>query len=275
MNILAGWSPLASASMYEGDPRRVLYKIVSGTSMACPHASATAAYVKAAHPDWSPAAIKSAIMTTAYIMDSRLDSDLEFAYGSGHINPAATLDPGLVFNASETDYIDFLCKQGYNTTTLRIVTGDNSTCTSTTPGRAWDLNYPSFSLYVEDGEQIKATFTRTVTNVGPPNSNYTVTINAPPLVSVEVEPSVLTFSSVGESQSFTVKVSGPAITQQPIVSGAITWKDGTHSVRSPLVVYNYYPGAPYTTDDSGNSLTMAEKRAKLKGANKHHKNGML
>ncbi|KAL0331335.1 UNVERIFIED_CONTAM: Cucumisin [Sesamum angustifolium] len=115
-----------------------------------------AAYVKALHPNWSPAAIKSALMTTAYVMDPRKHEDLEFAYGSGQINPVAARDPGLVFDASETDYINFLCKQGYNTTTLRLVTGDNSTCASTTPGRAWDLNYPSFSLYVEDGQPITA-----------------------------------------------------------------------------------------------------------------------
>ncbi|KAH6754802.1 hypothetical protein C2S53_020167 [Perilla frutescens var. hirtella] len=266
VNILAGWSPLSPASIFDGDTRRVLFKIVSGTSMACPHASATAAYVKAAYPHWSPAAIKSAIMTTAYIMDSRIQSDLEFAYGSGHINPAAALDPGLVFNASETDYINFLCKLGYNTTTLRLVTGDNSTCTNTTPGRAWDLNYPSFSLYVEDGQQIKGTFTRTVTNVGAANSTYTASMVMPPLFNVKVEPAVLTFSSIGETQSFTVTVTGPAITQQPIVSGAITWRDRSHAVRTPLVVYNYYPGAPFTTDASVNSISIAEKKDKLKGS---------
>lgn len=207
-------------------------------------------------------------------MNSRIQSDLEFAYGSGHINPAAVLDPGLVFNASETDYINFLCKQGYNTTTLRLVTGDNSTCTSTAPGRGWDLNYPSFSLYVEDGQKIMGTFTRTVTNVGAANSTYTTTIYTPSLISIKVEPAVLTFSSVGETKTFTVTVTGPAITQQPIVSGSITWSDGSHWVRTPLVVYNYYPGAPYTTD-STESITMAERRDELKGYYKHHRNEML
>ncbi|KAI3468815.1 hypothetical protein Pfo_025478 [Paulownia fortunei] len=254
--------------------RSLYFNVISGTSMSCPHASATSAYVKAAHPDWSPAAIKSAIMTTAYIMDPRRHSDLEFAYGSGHINPAAALDPGLVFDASVTDYINFLCKQGYNTSTLRLVTGDNSTCANTIPGRAWDLNYPSFSLYVEDGQQIMGTFTRTVTNVGAANSTYTANMYMPPLISVTVEPSVLTFSAVGETQSFTVKVTGPAITQQPIMSGAITWSDGSHAVRTPLVVYNYFPGAPYTTD-SEDSNSMPEKKPMLKGSFKDHRSGLI
>ncbi|KAL0393458.1 UNVERIFIED_CONTAM: Cucumisin [Sesamum latifolium] len=212
-----------------------------------------AAYVKALHPNWSPAAIKSALMTTAYVMDPRKHEDLEFAYGSGQINPVAARDPGLVFDASETDYINFLCKQGYNTSTLRLVTGDNSTCAAITLGRAWDLNYPSFSLYVEDSQPIIGTFTRTVTNVGAANSTYKASLYMPALISVTVEPSVLTFSAVGETQTFTVNVTGPAISQQPITSGSITWTDGTYVVRTPLVVYNYIPGAPYNLD-SGESM---------------------
>ncbi|GKU95371.1 hypothetical protein SLEP1_g8738 [Rubroshorea leprosula] len=46
-----------------------------------------AAYVKAKYPNWSPAAIKSTLMTRATVMDWRGQDDLEFAYGSGQLNP--------------------------------------------------------------------------------------------------------------------------------------------------------------------------------------------
>lgn len=203
-------------------------------------------------------------------MDSRKQEDLEFAYGSGHINPAQAIDPGLVYDATEVDYVNFLCKQGYNTTIIRQITGDNSSvCNSTEPGRAWDLNYPSFSLAIEDGQPIYGVFTRTVTNVGSPNSTYTVRPYLPASVSVDVEPQSLSFSAVGEQKSFTVKVTGPKIAQQPIMSGAIVWEDGVHQVRSPVVIYNILPGAVHSSD------SMPQKNQKFKGPSMYTKNGIL
>jgi len=64
LNILAAWSEASSPTKLDGDHRVVPYNIMSGTSMSCPHASAAAVLLKAAHPDWSSAAIRSAIMTT-------------------------------------------------------------------------------------------------------------------------------------------------------------------------------------------------------------------
>ncbi|KAH7549499.1 hypothetical protein ACOSP7_025688 [Xanthoceras sorbifolium] len=270
VDILAAWSPVAPPSVYFADTRSVDFNIISGTSMSCPHASAAAAYVKAAHSNWSPAAIKSALMTTAYVMDSRKHADLEFAYGSGHINPAQAIEPGLVYDAYEVDYINFLCQQGYNSTNLRMVTGDNSSvCNNEGPGRAWDLNYPSFSLAVEDGQQIQAVFTRTVTNVGSPNSTYTARMYMPASVSVVIEPSVLSFSKIGEQKSFKVKVYGPKIMQQPIMSGAISWEDGIHAVRSPLVIYNILPGF------LSSSFSTPQKNLQFNGPSMYTKNGII
>ncbi|KAF6160424.1 hypothetical protein GIB67_019193 [Kingdonia uniflora] len=246
VDILAAWSPVSPPSNYYDDKRSVNYNIISRTSMSCPHVTGAAAFVKAAHPNWSPAPIKSALMTTAYVMDPRKHADLEFAYGSGHINPLKAVNPGLVFDASEADYVELLCHTGYNTSKLQLVTGDSSSCNNVTANRGWDLNYPSFSLAIKDGEQVMGTFTRRITNVRN-TSTYYATVSMPGLVTVKVEPSVLSFTETGEKKSFTVKVYGPKITQQPIISGSILWKDGSHVIRSPLVVYTMLP---FSTDQT-------------------------
>ncbi|CAL1401191.1 unnamed protein product [Linum trigynum] len=69
VDILVVWSPVSSTSGSPFDTREVKFGVISGTSTSCSHTSAIAAYVKALQPDWSPAAIKSAIMTTANVMD--------------------------------------------------------------------------------------------------------------------------------------------------------------------------------------------------------------
>ncbi|CAN0841538.1 unnamed protein product [Linum grandiflorum] len=243
VDILAAWSPVAPPSGLKEDTRVVQYNVISGTSMSCPHVSGVAAYVKAIHPKWSPAAIKSAIMTTALTMDHRKNNDSEFAYGAGHINPMVAAKPGLVYDASEADYIRYLCKQGYNATQINLVTGqNNASCDGVVPGRAWDLNYPTFGVAVEDGQPFNATFTRTVTNVGSANSSYQVITQMPDLVTVEVSPQFLSFSAVGEKKTFMVKVSGPKIVE-PIMSGEIVWENDVHAVRSPLVVYSATVGS--------------------------------
>lgn len=64
IDILAAYSQMVSITGLSMDKRISPFNIISGTSMACPHAAAASGYVKSAQPDWSPAAIKSALMTT-------------------------------------------------------------------------------------------------------------------------------------------------------------------------------------------------------------------
>jgi len=73
------------------------YKFASGTSMSAPHVAGIIAFLKVLHPQWSPAALKSAIITTASVTDEHgmpiLADGLPrkiadpFDFGGGHINP--------------------------------------------------------------------------------------------------------------------------------------------------------------------------------------------
>ncbi|KAI0496583.1 hypothetical protein KFK09_022903 [Dendrobium nobile] len=227
VDILAAWSPLSYP--------KVSYNIISGTSMACPHAAGVAAYVKSFNPTWSPAAIKSALITTADVMSSTKNVEAELAYGAGHINPLAALNPGLIYDAQEIDYIKMLCGEGYITTILRLVTGDQSSCGFSNNGTVLDLNYPTFALQTQHGKSFSTTFRRIVTNVGVSNSTYHAIVNAPSNLKINVEPNVLSFEALLEKKSFLVKLEGDA--DESIISGVLIWSDGTHNVRSPIVVY--------------------------------------
>ncbi|KAF3796795.1 Subtilisin-like protease SBT5-4 [Nymphaea thermarum] len=63
--ILASNPPFLPATTYgDIDRRYVNFTVVRGTSFSSPHVAGIVGLLKNAHPDWSPAAIKSAIMTT-------------------------------------------------------------------------------------------------------------------------------------------------------------------------------------------------------------------
>ncbi|KAG5069582.1 hypothetical protein AAZX31_01G143200 [Glycine max] len=231
LNILAAWSP-ASAGMK--------FNIVSGTSMSCPHVTGIATLVKAVHPSWSPSAIKSAIMTTATILDKhhqpiRADPDRRranaFDYGSGFVNPSRVLDPGLVYDSNPEDFVAFLCSLGYDERSLHLVTKDNSTCDRAfkTPS---DLNYPSIAVpNLEDNFSV----TRVVTNVGKARSIYKAVVVSPTGVNVTVVPNRLVFTRIGQKIKFTVnfKVAAPS---KGYAFGFLSWKNGRTQVTSPLVV---------------------------------------
>ncbi|KAI4313538.1 hypothetical protein L6164_026511 [Bauhinia variegata] len=234
VHILAGWSESAPVSNIAGDERKLPFNIYSGTSMACPHVSGAAAYIKSFHPTWSPAAIRSALMTTAKPL---INQGTEFEYGAGLIDPIKAVNPGLVYDAGETDYIKFLCGQNITEKHLRSITGDNtSSCNHTTRIEARDLNYPSFALRIRSTNSINATFSRTVTNVGSPKSTYKATVTAPERLSIQVNPSVLPFTDVGQNLTFVLSIVGAI--EKPVVSASLVWNDGKFKVRSPIVVYS-------------------------------------
>ncbi|KAL0003222.1 hypothetical protein SO802_017003 [Lithocarpus litseifolius] len=238
VNILAAWSPISPISGVESDKRSSSYNIISGTSMACPHATAVAAYIKSFHPTWSPASIRSALMTTADPMSAEKNPDAEFAYGAGNINPLKAPNPGLIYDIDALDYIKFLCAQGYNTKLLQHVTGDKSSCSKETDEKSLDLNYPSFALSTPPSNSISHVFNRTVTNVGSSTSTYKAIVTSPHGLSIKVNPSVLSFTSLKQKLSFALTIEGTI--EKQIVSASLIWDDGTFQVRSPIVVYGAF-----------------------------------
>jgi hypothetical protein len=257
LNILAAWPDKIGPSGIPSDKRKIEFNILSGTSMACPHVSGLAALLKAAHPEWSPAAIRSALMTTAYTVDNRGGTMLDEStgnvstvldFGAGHVHPQKAMDPGLIYDITSFDYIDFLCNSNYTLNNIQVVTRRNADCSGAKrAGHAGNLNYPSLSVVFQQygKHQMSTHFIRTVINVGDAKSVYKVTIRPPGETVVTVQPEKLVFRRVGQKLNFLVRVQTTAVKLAPgassMMSGSIIWSDGKHTVTSPIVVTMQQP----------------------------------
>ncbi|WOK95319.1 subtilisin-like protease SBT3.5 [Canna indica] len=221
------------------------YKFESGTSMSCPHVSGVAALLKAVHPEWSPAAIKSALVTTAYTSNAygfpieanatpRKLAD-PFDFGGGQINPDRAVDPGLIYDVDPKDYLMFFnCANSPSSNACDLV--DN---------HLYHLNLPSVSI-----SDLKTSLRvwRTVTNVGDMNSIYKAVVESPPGVIMTVEPSVLEFNASRRTHSFALTFKALQMVQGSFTFGSLSWCDGgKHSVRIPVaiqvVIQDYFSDA--------------------------------
>ncbi|GMP88492.1 hypothetical protein CsSME_00040465 [Camellia sinensis var. sinensis] len=239
LNILAAWSPVSTTTT---GGRNVDFNIISGTSMSCPHVSAVAAIIKSVHPSWSPAAIKSAIMTTATILDNTgklIERDLQggtpttpFDYGSGQINPVAAVDPGLIYDFDSNDIIDFLCSTGSTPSQMVNLTGVVVSCKNP-PAPSYDFNYPSIGVSNLSGS---LSVHRTVTYYGKGSTVYYSQVDYPSGVKVKVTPNKLEFSQAEEKMSFSIDMTPYKSSNGSFVFGALTWSNGVHRVRSPIAI---------------------------------------
>ncbi|XP_031129562.1 subtilisin-like protease SBT5.3 [Ipomoea triloba] len=240
VNVIAAYTEATGLSGNDYDKRIVSFNLESGTSMSCPHVAGVVGLLKTLYPSWSPAEIRSAIMTTATVRansgkaitdDKNGVEATPFAYGAGHINPNRAADPGLLYDLKLTDYVNFICAQGYNETDITRVLGTPYKCphhiTLST------FNYPSIAVPHLKGT---ATVTRTLKNVGSP-ATYTSSVRSPVGFSVTVNPNILKFEKVGEEQTFkvTLKAKGENASAD-YAFGVLTWSDKKHRVRSPIVV---------------------------------------
>ncbi|XP_048594976.1 subtilisin-like protease SBT3.3 isoform X1 [Brassica napus] len=244
VNILAATSP--NVTNNAGG-----FAMYSGTSMAAPVISGVVALLKALHPNWSPAALRSAIVTTAWRTDpsgeqlpaegsSRKAAD-PFDYGGGLVNPEKAAEPGLIYDMGPKDYILYLCSAGYNDSSISQLVGKVTVCSNPKPS-VLDMNLPSITI---PNLKEKVTLTRTVTNVGPVNSVYKVVVEPPLGVRVVVTPKKLVFNSKTKRVSFKVRASTTHKINTGYYFGSLIWTDNVHNVTIPVsvrtqILQNYF-----------------------------------
>jgi hypothetical protein len=223
VQVLAGFTPEPNDGS-TGD----FFAYISGTSMATPHVSGIAALLLEAHPDWTPAIVKSALMTTASRRTVKEDGVTKadpFDHGSGRIMPNRAIDPGLAYDAGLLDYLAGAC----GTDSPLTSPDDCDTLVglgfSTDPS---DINLPSIGINGVVGLQVVH---RTVTNVSDAEATYTATVVHPLGFRVTVDPESLTVAA-GATASFDVTVRNLTAPAGDWRFGSLTWGDGVHEVQS-------------------------------------------
>ncbi|AQR68346.1 hypothetical protein BZG29_08240 [Janthinobacterium sp. LM6] len=200
------------------------WKVDSGTSMAAPHVAGLAALLRQQYPKWTPAAIKSALMTTA--TDTRADatrlsgnarSHLPFAQGAGQVAPNSASDPGLVYDISQAEYETYVCEMGIGQGCTKVLDAGQH------------LNLPSIAV---NNVYLKQTVKRRVTNVGGAQATYHATAVMDGY-DVDVVPKSLTLKP-GETKDFGVTLTRTSAAVNTWKFGKLTWSDGQHTVRSPI-----------------------------------------
>ncbi|XP_066319054.1 subtilisin-like protease 1 [Miscanthus floridulus] len=245
VNIIAG-VPKPAGFMTPPNPLAAKFDVLSGTSMATPHLSGIAAVLKKAHPTWTPAAIKSAIITTADPKDRRgkpiaahdgYPANL-LTLGAGFVEPMKALSPGLVYNLTAFDYIPYLCGLRYTDHEINSIIHPLPpvSCAQMAVVEQKDLNYPSITAFL-DQEPFVINVTRVVTNVGRAISVYVAKVEVPSTVSVTVTPEMLLFKKVNEAKRFTVTIrSMDTSNQEGIAEGQLAWVSPKNVVRTPILV---------------------------------------
>lgn len=188
--------------------------LMSGTSMASPHVAGSAAVMRSQFPDWSPAAIRSAIIMTALAGTSR-DYDLSpvtpFVYGNGRIDMSKAALAGLVMEVSYAEYVAANPAAGGDIRTLNIPSYQNSNCLG------------------------GCTFTRTLKNVAGVETDYTIVIEQTEGVEITTTPAASFTIPAGGTQVIIVHVAPSMLSGGEWQFGRISFEtDDTFASGKPI-----------------------------------------
>jgi hypothetical protein len=218
VQILAGHTS-TPIGITNGPPGQ-LFQAIAGTSMSSPHAAGASALVKAKHPDWTPAMIKSALMTsslqTAVKEDGVTPVD-PFDAGAGTLRVNRAVNPTLVFNETAANYA--------------ASAGD--------PLNRINLNLPSIDAPTMTGT---ITTTRTAINVSGQNQSLKVSTSAPAGATITVGTNNSPISvTAGQSVTFPITISAPTLPEAQYF-GRITLtptKGGATPVTIPVAFFKH------------------------------------
>jgi subtilisin family serine protease len=190
IQVLAGMTPQPDSTTPTNGPPGNLYQAIAGTSMSSPHAAGVSALVKAAHPSWTPAEIKSALMTSAVqtvVKEDGVTPATPFDDGAGSIRADRAVNPTLVFDETYANFV----------------------AAGSDPLHRIDLNIPSIDATTMTGS---VTTHRTAINVSGHRQVFAVQITSPAGVSITVGSNNHNFKiPKGGSLTFPITISAPSV----------------------------------------------------------------
>jgi len=213
VQVLAGMTPQPDQTTADNGPPGNLYQAIAGTSMSSPHSAGASALVKSSHPTWTPAEIKSALMTSsvqAVVKEDGVTPAGVFDMGAGRVQVDRAVNPTLVFNATYAQMV------AAGSDTLHRI----------------DLNIPSIDATTMSGS---VSTQRTAINVSGKNQNLDAQITAPAGVTITVNNGHAIHVPKGGSVTFPVTISAPDVATGQY-QGRITLvpRNGANRVTIPV-----------------------------------------
>lgn len=230
VQILAGNTPTPDA--VPAGPAGQYYQAIAGTSMSGPHVAGSAILLKALRPEWTPGAIKSALMTTA--KTSVVKEDLTtpadpFDMGAGRVDLTVAGAARLVFDESAANM---------------LAKGQD-------PVTAVQLNLPSINAPTMPGT---ITVTRTATNTTGRDVEFRASATAPAGARITISPSEGTVRR-GRSVTFTIRITSSAPTGQYFGQVDIDTGKGSPKLHLPVAFFNKQGDVTLTSACNPTSIT--------------------
>ncbi len=226
LQVLAGMTPQPDPAGTSNGPAGNLYQAIAGTSMSSPHAAGVSALVKAAHPGWTPAEIKSALMTSSVqtvVKEDGVTPATAFDMGAGSIRADRAVSPTVVFDETYANFV----------------------AAGTDPLHRINLNIPSIDATTMTGA---ITTSRTLLNVSGREQELRIAIQAPAGVTITISKTA----------------TGPNITALNVRKDELYtfWV----TIKAPTVANGQYFARINMTTSRGNPVTIPVAFVKQQGA---------
>ncbi len=190
-NVLAAMSPTTTTGYSPANQAAssVIYGVESGTSMATPHITGSAALVRAIQPSWTPMQVKSALMTTAtkaYTSDGSAEAD-PTVIGAGRVDLTAATRASLLFDETKANFVSANPATGGDPATLNLASYYAFNCVNT------------------------CVFPRTVSSALAVGGNWTIAVTGLPAGSYSLDKTSFGLSA-GASTSYTLTIDAKQLT---------------------------------------------------------------